>query len=260
MLVLLPPSEGKTAPDPGLPAARLDALVSPALVPYREKVLDALAEVSARPDALDVLGAGASLRAEVAANTALRGAPAAPASEVYTGVLFAAAGLADLPPAAAARATDDVLIASALWGVVRPVDPIPAYRLSMKTDLPGVGPLARFWRGALAEPLDARAAGDVVVDCRSGGYVAAWRPAPGVDWLAVQVLREVDGHRSVVSHHAKHTRGVLTRHLLTRPGALPRTSEDVAHASAELIGESLLAVELGEPTSKGARTLSLIVA
>lgn len=260
MLVLLPPSEGKTAPDPGRPAVRLDTLVSPELAPYREKVLDALAEVSARPDALDVLGAGASLRAEVAANTMLREASAAPASEVYTGVLFAAAGLAALPPAAAERAAHDVLVASALWGVVRPVDPIPAYRLSMKTDLPGIGPLARFWRGPLADALGARTSGDVVVDCRSGGYVAAWRPAPGTDWLAVQVLREVDGRRSVVSHHAKHTRGVLARHLLTRSGGQPRTSDDVADAAAELVGESLLAVELGEATSKGARTLSLVVA
>ncbi|NKY40664.1 peroxide stress protein YaaA, partial [Cellulomonas septica] len=92
MLVLLPPSEGKTSPARG-PALDLDALSSPGLTPVREKVLDALAEVSARPDAAAVLGVGASLADEVARNTTLRAAPTAPARRVYTGVLYGAAGL-----------------------------------------------------------------------------------------------------------------------------------------------------------------------
>ena len=52
MLLLLPPSEGKTAPRRGAPVD-LDTLSSPALNPLRATVLDALVEVSARPDATD---------------------------------------------------------------------------------------------------------------------------------------------------------------------------------------------------------------
>ncbi|WP_069386172.1 hypothetical protein [Cellulosimicrobium cellulans] len=52
MLVLLPPSEGKTpAPDDARPAD-LAALTSPVLAPQRERVLDALAA-----DLLDRAGA-----------------------------------------------------------------------------------------------------------------------------------------------------------------------------------------------------------
>jgi hypothetical protein len=73
------------------------------------------------------------------------------------------------------------------------------------------------------------------------------------------VLREVDGRRSVVSHHAKHTRGVLTRHLLTRRGTAPTTAAALARVARELVGVDLLDVELDAPAGRGA-TLSLVVA
>ncbi|HWS57451.1 MAG TPA: peroxide stress protein YaaA, partial [Actinotalea sp.] len=44
------------------------------------------------------------------------------------------------------------------------------------------------------------------------------------------------GVRRVVSHDAKHTRGVLTGHLLRRAAALPTSAQALAHAAAELPG------------------------
>lgn len=273
MLVLLPPSEGKTAPPEGGPALDLTTLSSPVLNPWRERVLDALARVSGRPDALEALGVGAGLAEEVTRNTRLRTAPTAPARSVYTGVLYAAAGLDRLTATQRGRAALSVRIVSGLWGVVTPEDRIPAYRLSMGTTLDGVGPLASGWRTRLGATLDAEADGGVVVDCRSAAYAAAWRPAPSVRWVAVRVLREHAGRRTVVSHHAKHTRGVLTRHLLTRRGHPPRDADQLAAAAAELVGSPLaataaagqvapshvIAVELGDAPRSGARPLSLVV-
>jgi len=259
VLLLLPPSEGKTAPARG-PALDLDGLSSPSLTPLRRNVLDALAETSARPDAVAALGVGASLADEVARNVALAAAPTAPAARVYTGVLYAAAGLGRLTPAQRNRAHESVRIVSGLWGLVAPGDAIPAYRLSMGTDLPGVGPLAAVWREPLAAELDERAAGDLVVDARSAAYLAAWHPPRGTDWVTVRVERDAGGVRQVVSHHAKHTRGVLTRHLLTRRARLPRTALELDRAARELVGTDLLGVELGPAVARGARTLTLVVA
>ncbi|WP_028046565.1 YaaA family protein [Cellulomonas sp. URHE0023] len=260
MLVLLPPSEGKTPPRARGPLLDLDALSSPGLTPLREKVLDALAQVSAAPDALEVLGVGPSLADDVARNISLRRAPTAPAKKVYTGVLYAAAALDRLTPTGRARAAESVRIVSGLWGLVTPDDQIPAYRLSMGTDLPGIGPLAAAWKAALGVELQHRAEGELVVDCRSATYLAAWHPPASADWVAVRVLRqEPDGSRSVVSHSAKHTRGVLTRHLLTRRGKAPGDAGSLARVAGELVGTDLLAVELGPP-ARGARTLSLVVA
>lgn len=232
MLVLLPPSEGKTPPADGAPLD-LAALDAPGLTPARERVLDALAEVSARPDALDLLGVGASLAAEVARNTTLREAPAGPARSVYTGVLYATAGLGTLEATAAQRAARTVRVVSALLGVVAPEDRVPAYRLSMATTLPGVGPLATFWRQHLDAVLAPLAGDGLVVDLRSSAYVAAW-PAPSA--VPVRVLREVDGRRTVVSHWAKHARGGLLRHLLVRDGTDPRTPDELLAAARELVG------------------------
>lgn len=260
MLILLPPSEGKTAPNAG-PALNIDSLSSPQLAPQRRKVLDALCEVSARADALDVLGVGQRLTEEVRANTRLAHAPTARAAEVYTGVLYAAAGFdaAGLPTHALARMRDSVRIVSALWGVVSPLDLIPAYRLAMGVRLPGLGSLPQFWREPLDDVLGSRAHDDVVVDCRSAGYVAAWRPALEQAWVNVKVLRELDGKRAVVSHNAKHARGLLAGHLVTRQGPEPGTPSDVLTAARELVGGGLLDAQL-LPAARGAHTLELIVA
>lgn len=261
VLILLPPSEGKTAPVRG-PALDLAALSAPELNPTRAAVLDALVAVSGRPDAVEVLGVGAGVADEVVRNAGLRSAPTAAARTVYTGVLYAAAGLDRLTPAARRRAAESVRVVSGLWGLVGPDDPIPAYRLSMGVDLPGTGPLAAAWREPLRAVLDGRTAdGELVVDCRSATYLAAWRPARAAQgsWVQVRVLREVAGRRSVVSHHAKHTRGVLARHLVTRRGRAPRTPQELARVAAELVGTELLAVELTTSTT-GAATLSLVVA
>ena len=277
MLICLPPSEGKTPAPQGAAPVDLDALSSPPLTPQRTAVLEALASVSVRPDATTLLGVGDGLAAEVARNVHLKSAPAAPAALVYTGVLYAAAGLADLPPDAATRAEDGVRIFSGLWGVVTPFDRIPAYRLSMGVELPGVGRLASGWRTPLAEALDDRAAGDVVIDCRSAAYVGAWKPqtsGPGAaDWVTVRVVREAHGKRTVVSHNAKHTRGVLTGHLLRRAGAPPTSAAELVEAARELDGQ-VIGTEVGNglsyrmveatlhdaATRRGPRTLELVIA
>ncbi|MCW2811073.1 MAG: peroxide stress protein YaaA [Friedmanniella sp.] len=241
MLILLPPSEGKAAPARRGRAVDLAGLSAPELTPARVAVRDALVQASAGPDALERLGVGAGLAAEVAQNTRLATAAAAPAIRVYAGVLFAALDYNGLSPAARRRASRTVRVQSALWGPVRPLDLITPYRLSMGTSLPGVGPLAAFWRSRL-DPVMVEAAGTgVVVDCRSATYAAAWRPAGAVArrTVAVRVFTEVAGRRTVVSHAAKHTRGLVARWLLEAPSP-PRTPAQVAaviadHARVELL-------------------------
>jgi cytoplasmic iron level regulating protein YaaA (DUF328/UPF0246 family) len=231
VLILLPPSEGKT------PAVRGDALdwaslSFPVLNTYRAKVLDALGTVSAHEDALALLGVGASLKDDVERNTRLHAEPAAPAHQVYSGVLYDALGYKSMTPAQRRRADESVLVISALWGAIRFADSVPAYRLSMSTALPDVGRLASFWKPQLTDALGEIAGGQLLVDCRSSTYAAAWTPPPA-DTVSVNVFTEVNGARKVVSHFAKHTRGELARHLLTRRGKAPATPEQLRKAAAE---------------------------
>ena len=163
----------------------------PALNSSRAKVLEALGTVSAHEDALALLGVGASLSADVERNTRLHAEPAAPAHQVYSGVLFDALGYNSLTPAQRRKADESVLVVSALWGAIRFADRVPAYRLSMGTSLPDVGRLASFWKPQLNDALAAATTGELLVDCRSSTYAAAWTPPPE-QTVAVNVFTETD--------------------------------------------------------------------
>lgn len=240
MLILLPPSEGKATPVEGAPVD-LDSLVfADQLSRKREALLDALERLAAAPRkaAARRLGVSAGQAGEVELGAGLRSAPAAPAAEVYTGVLYDRLGLAELPAAAQRR----VLIASALWGVVRPEDRIPYYRFSSKARLGRIGPPAAFWRPALAAALPDEP-GALVVDMRSAAYAAAWKPKQAT-LLSVRAFSEQAGERKVVSHMAKAVRGDVTKALLaakTAPGDPEAAADVVARAGfeVELAGANL---------------------
>ncbi|KAA0976484.1 peroxide stress protein YaaA [Paeniglutamicibacter gangotriensis] len=230
MLILLPPSEGKKPADSGAPFDAED-LQFPALNPHRQQLLSSLAEVSRADDALKVLAVGKSLVADVVRNIELHTEPSAPAHTIYTGVLFEALGYDRLDAAARKRADADILVISALWGAVGFGDRIPAYRLSMSVKLPEIGKLASWWKPKLTPVLNERAGDGLVVDCRSSTYAAAWTP-PAENTVAVSVFQLRGGVRKVVSHFAKHTRGELAGHLLTR-GVEVETPEELLEAASE---------------------------
>jgi cytoplasmic iron level regulating protein YaaA (DUF328/UPF0246 family) len=213
MLVLLPPSEGKTAPAKGEPVELGSLAFAGELGERREQVLDAL-------------------------DPGLRGAPAGPAAEVYTGVLFKRLELPTLPVKARRR----VLIASALWGVVRPDDRLPSYKLPPREKLRGIGPLAKYWRPVLAEALPDKD-GDLIVDMRSGAYSTMWKPKRAT-LLAVRAFTQENGERKAVSHMAKAVRGDVARALLEakKAPADPEAAAGIAAAAGftvELNGGNL---------------------
>lgn len=228
MLILLPPSEGKTAPG-GTDPVDLSSLSFPALGPTRRRVMTALVALCRGPvdTAASTLGLGPTQRGEIAANARLRRAPVAPAIDVYTGVLYEALGAATLSPAARRRLSSQVVVASAMWGLVRPFDRIPSYRLSAGTTLPGVGSLAATWRDPLASTLSE--VEGLIVDLRSGGYVALGPVPDQARCVSVRVLQDTGGRRTVVSHHNKATKGRLVRSLLTSRRT-PRSPGEFADA------------------------------
>lgn len=224
MLILLPPSEGKSRPPSGRPLD-LAALTLPELTGARQEVLGALEGLCGGDPvrAAQALGLPMTLTDEVRHNASLRSAPTAPAAEVYSGVLYAALGLADLPPRARRRVEEWVLVSSGLWGALRLTDPIPAYRLPGAATLPGPGRLSSHWRAPLAAALAAPAEGQVVLDLRSGTYAAMWTPPAGSSVVG-RVVHEVAGRRTVASHLNKATKGRLVRALAERrsdPSSVP---------------------------------------
>jgi uncharacterized protein len=240
VLILLPPSEGKFAPAEGEPLA-LDSLAFAAeLGERRARLLDALERLGtlSAARALKQLDISKGQVGEIAVDAALRSAPAAPAAEVYTGVLHERLDLPGLP----GRAHRQVLIASALWGMLRPQDRIPYYRFSAKARLGRIGPLTTWWREALAQALPDEP-GALVIDMRSAAYAAAWKPKRAT-LLAVRAFGESGGKRKPVSHMAKAVRGDVARALLLAkvPPADPEAAATVARKAGfevELSGSNL---------------------
>lgn len=235
MLILLPPSEGKAAPANGAPLDLGSLAYAEQLGPRREALLEALEKLAKAPRkrAVAKLGVSAGQAGEVEVNAGLRAAPAAPAAEVYTGVLYDRLGLPEL----AAKARERVLIASALWGVVRPGDRIPYYRFPAKARLDRIGPPAAFWRPALVAALPDEE-GELIVDMRSGAYAAAWKPKRA-SLLAVRAFSVSGGKRKPVSHMAKAVRGEVARALLKA-----RKAPDDPDATADIAAKAGFEVEL----------------
>ena len=246
MLILLPPSEGKSAPDEG-PILDLSALSFPELNPLRKRVVTELTRLCRTdPDAaIDGLGLGVQQRADVRADARLRRSPCAPAVDVYAGVLYDALSFSTLSANARRRGSQHLVVASALWGLLRPHDPIPYYRLSGTAHLPGFGTLPHFWKSAIAGCLE-RSAG-LIVDLRSGTY-RSLGPVPSSAaerTVTVRVLHDAAGRRTIVSHHNKATKGRLARALLEE-SRTPRDASQLADLLTEL-GFENEGVQQGKP-------------
>ena len=251
MLILLPPSEGKTAPTRG-PVLNLSNLSFPGLAATRSRVLESLVQVCrTQPEsAAIVLGLGPTQSGDVEANASLRERPCGPAIGIYTGVLFESLAYPSLSPLGRRRARRTLAISSGLWGLVRPTDLIPTYRLSGGVSLPGLGTLAAEWKAPVSAAIGT--ADGLILDLRSGTY-SALGPVPrdaGARTATVRVLQERDGRRTVVSHFNKATKGRLVRALLEAP-ALPRDVDDFVDALADcgFRAERQAAGRAGRPTA-----------
>ncbi|MCV7172013.1 peroxide stress protein YaaA [Mycobacterium manitobense] len=225
MIVLLPPSETKRAGGDG-PPLRLETLRSPELTTARRELVDDLVALGAdRTASRSALGLSAKQDAEIDRNAALYTAPTLPTLARYTGVLYDALDIGSLSGAAASRAYARLAVGSALFGLLRADDQVPAYRLSADSKLPGRTTMAAHWRPSLEPLLAELAADDLVVDLRSGSYAALGR-LPGA--VRVDVVSErADGRRSVVSHFNKAHKGRLAR-VLSGSRAEPDDAAKVA--------------------------------
>ncbi|MGJ9411144.1 YaaA family protein [Aeromicrobium sp. CF4.19] len=236
MLILLPPSEGKTTPTNG-PTLDLDTLGSPGLTPVRQRILASLVRVCQgnRDRAMDRLGLGPTQADAVERNATLVEQPCARADAVYTGVLYAAWDPAGRSADARQRADETVAITSGLFGLLRPGDLVPAYRLSGAVTLPRLGTVAGLWRPALGPELSERVGDGLLVDLRSGTYVNLHKPrgALAERTATLRVLHEKGGRRSVVSHFNKATKGRIVQALL-EDGGDPRDVDELSAALRDL--------------------------
>jgi uncharacterized protein len=125
------------------------------------------------------------------------------AIEVYTGVLYVALGWSTLTKAQQKLGQSWIAIISAKYGAVRPMDLIEPYKEKINNEL------MRPMVGATLNSIST----ELIIDCRSSTYQTVWQ-APIEKTIEIKVFTTVDGHKKVLTHMSKKTRGEVTRHIL----------------------------------------------
>lgn len=244
MRILLPPSAGKTTKE-STNHLQLEKLwQAEHLTQTRRQLIDDVQNTALLADAAQIFKLGPKNAHEISQNLEIYDAPALAAWQLYDGVLYEAAKFAQIfssgEPSQGSQGQvgnhrgdqrqgsqgqggqgqleELTLVFSALFGPVRLTDLITPHRLSGSVKLPGQGSVASIWSKALKELLTQQLSGHVVVDLRSAEYGAMYRPTRGSDCLMLNIgvakVNPATGKRSVVSHWAKHTRGLLAGALL----------------------------------------------
>ena len=201
MLILLPPSETKQlGGDLGA-----EAYPFPELDSARSAVRNALEQLSA-----DSVLAQKLLKfngvEQLRGNLELATAGRMPAAMRYTGVLYSALDAQSLGAEATSQLGARVLIQSSLFGLISALTPIPWYRLSAGTSLPGLN-LKKTWSEAhsrLWEQLP-----QPVIDMRSKAYQQLAPIPSAIEAFDVDVLDAESGR--ALNHFNKKAKGAFTR-------------------------------------------------
>lgn len=300
MRILLPPSAGKTTKE-STNHLQLEKLwQAEHLTQTRRQLIDDVQNTALLADAAQIFKLGPKNAHEISQNLEIYDAPALAAWQLYDGVLYEAAKFAQIFSYGACaqdgqgqgqgnqpqgsgqgqggqsqadqsqglqRQLEELtLVFSALFGPVRLTDLITPHRLSGSVKLPGQGSVASIWSKALKELLTQQLSGHVVVDLRSSEYGAMYRPTRGSDCLLLNIgvakVNPATGKRSVVSHWAKHTRGLLAGALLeaVASGQLSGSEGDVDEILQVAAGlEGVKEVEITPLDARGQAKVTLVL-
>lgn len=297
MRILLPPSAGKTTKK-STNHLQLEKLwQAEHLTQTRRQLIDDVQNTALLADAAQIFKLGPKNAHEISQNLEIHDAPALAAWQLYDGVLYEAAKFAqifssgalaqggqgqgsqsqdaqhqggqhpaDQPQGGQGQLEELTLVFSALFGPVRLTDLITPHRLSGSVKLPGQGSVASIWSKPLKELLAQQLNGHVVVDLRSAEYGAMYRPVRGGECLtlniAVAKVNPATGKRSVVSHWAKHTRGLLAGALLeaVAGGQLSGSEGDVDEILQVAAGlEGVKEVEITPLDARGQAKVTLVL-
>ena len=165
-----------------------------------------------------------------------------PAIEIYDGVLYQGLNWKTLTAAEQKRANTKVLIISALFGLVRPLDKIFSYKEKIDNQL---------WREAIAQ-VSVKFSNELVIDCRSSTYKGIWTINPQ-NTVEVRVFKVNGAERNVITHMSKKYRGELTGHLLKQ------ATDPTSPAEVQRIAAQLFECELHAPTDGQPWALDLLI-
>lgn len=150
-----------------------------------------------------------------------------PALYAYDGSVFKSISPEDFTPDDLDYAQSRIRIISTLYGLVRPLDRVKAYRIAFNLKLDGVeGSLYDYWRDKLTEPLiaDTHKVGGVLVNLASldiQGSLDLARIAREQVVITPEFKEMRNGKYEVVRTYAKIARGAMTRFIIKERVEVP---------------------------------------
>jgi cytoplasmic iron level regulating protein YaaA (DUF328/UPF0246 family) len=128
-----------------------------------------------------------------------------------------------------------IVIISAKYGALRPLDPIEPYKEKIvnKEMAPKVA--------ALLDGLTP----SLIIDCRSSTYQTVWQ-SPIEKTVEIKIFTTVDGEKKVITHMSKKTRGEVTRYLL-HSTEVPQTPQQLHEIVSQGFTCTLIEATAKEP-------------
>jgi cytoplasmic iron level regulating protein YaaA (DUF328/UPF0246 family) len=237
--ILLPSAEGKEPGGNPLAPDMFDYRTSNTfnyfseLNPERRAVIKALQKTIRDSDETELeklFGVkGDTLEEAVQVNLDIYGSPLLAAVDRYgPGVMYKAMEFPDLPTGAQRRLLENGVIFSGLFGLLRPDDLIPNYRLKMDAKLPEIGKMSTYWRPLVSPSLNRALKDKFVWDLLPNAHRAAWDDDASYRALVQVKFYDEDesGERKAVSHNVKQLRGALVNFVVRDPAESVEDLED----------------------------------
>jgi len=145
---------------------------------------------------------------------------AKPALFAFRGDVYAALDADSLSESDVDFAQDHLRILSGLYGLLRPLDLMQAYRLEMGTRLSNARgrDLYAFWGNTITDALNQAMSGqsdDTLINLASGEYSKAVQPSRlSGRMINVQFKEQKDDGYKIIGIHAKRARGLMSRFVI----------------------------------------------
>jgi cytoplasmic iron level regulating protein YaaA (DUF328/UPF0246 family) len=198
--ILIPPSEGKATGGHHSPIEPSSAIQS---------MIETLQQYSG--DQQKLLGVkGVALDMAIQTNKDILTSKTLPAIERYTGVVYKALDYPSLPAPAQKFADNHIRIVSAIFGLVKPRDHIPNYKLKIEKLH-----AAKYWQPTITKQLE----GTFVIDLLPQAHKKAvsWKKGINVEFKIMQ-----NGAAKPAGHMGKHIKGRFVRWLCEKQITDPR--------------------------------------
>jgi cytoplasmic iron level regulating protein YaaA (DUF328/UPF0246 family) len=261
--ILLPPSEGKQPGGNPFAPDMFDYRTSNTfnyfseLNPERRRLIEALQQTIEAGEELEELFGlkGEALEEAVRIDREIYSAPLMSALDRYSpGVMYKAMDFAGLPTGAQRRLLENGIILSGLFGLLRPDDLIPNYRLRMDAKLPGIGKVGAFWKPLVSPLLNKALEGRIVWNLLPALHQEAWEDEHTYDQMVeVKFFTEEGCALKPVTHGVKPLRGQLVNFIVRE------TAEDLETVKRWRSPEGYEADEAATSVEEATKTVRLVM-